>query len=159
LHNILLGEEAPMVQGQIEREVVIQAPPERVWAVLTEPAHVDRWFTNAGADIDLRPGGAIRYRWKEHGEFHAVIETLEPPRRFVWRWALVAGQPPRDGNATQVEMTLIPEGAGTRLRVVERGFGDLDLPEIDRAQHLKENTEGWDGGLAAVKAYLEGTAG
>jgi uncharacterized protein YndB with AHSA1/START domain len=146
-----------MVPEQIEREVVIQAPPERVWAVLTEPGHVDRWFTNAGADLDLRPGGSIRYRWKEHGEFHAVIETVEPPRRFAWRWALAAGEAPGDGNSTLVEMTLTPEGAGTRLRVVERGFGDLDLPESEQAQHVKDNTEGWHGGLAAAKAYLEGT--
>ena len=43
-------------------------------------------------------------------------------------------------------MTLTPEGAGTRLRVVERGFGDLDLPETEQAQHVKDNTEGWLGG-------------
>jgi uncharacterized protein YndB with AHSA1/START domain len=147
-----------MVPEQIEREVVIAAPPERVWAILTEPGHLEQWFTNAGADVDLRPGGAIRYRWKEHGEFHAVVEALEPPRRFAWRWALAADAAPVDGNSTQVEMTLTPEGAGTRLRVVERGFGDLDLPESDQAQHVKDNVEGWRGGLAAAKAYLEGTA-
>jgi hypothetical protein len=55
-------------------------------------------------------------------------------------------------------MTLTPEGAGTRLRVVERGFGDLDLPEIEQAQHVKGDGEGWQGGLAAAKAHLEGTA-
>lgn len=147
-----------MVPEQIEREVVIAAPPERVWAILTEPGHLDQWFTNAGADVDLRPGGAIRYRWKEHGEFHAVIEALEPPRRFAWRWALAAGAAPVDGNSTQVEMTLAPEGAGTRLRVVERGFDDLDLPESEQAQHVKDNVEGWQGGLTAAKAYLEATA-
>jgi uncharacterized protein YndB with AHSA1/START domain len=31
-----------------------------VWAILTEPGHLDQWFTNAGAELDLRPGGAIR---------------------------------------------------------------------------------------------------
>jgi uncharacterized protein YndB with AHSA1/START domain len=75
-----------------------------------------------------------------------VIEALDPPRRFAWRWALAAGEAPVDGNSTRVEMTLTPEGAGTRLRVVERGFGDLDLPEGEQAQHVKDHLEGWHGG-------------
>ena len=48
-----------MIPEQIEREVVIAAPIERVWAVVTQPEHVGTWFGDAGAEIDLRPGGAI----------------------------------------------------------------------------------------------------
>ena len=47
-----------MVPDQIERETVIAAPVERVWALLTEAEHLGRWFGDAGAEIDLRPGGA-----------------------------------------------------------------------------------------------------
>ena len=36
------------------------------------------------------------------------------------------------------ELTLTPEGAGTRLRVVESGFRDLDLPDAERAQWASE---------------------
>ena len=48
-----------MQKDRIEQEIVIAAPIERVWAVLTEPAHVGRWFGQGGpAEIDLRPGGS-----------------------------------------------------------------------------------------------------
>ena len=56
-----------MSVDQIERETTIEAPVERVWALLTEPEHVGRWFGDAGAEIDLRPGGEMVMRWAEHG--------------------------------------------------------------------------------------------
>ena len=67
---------------QIERETVIAAPVERVWALLTEAEHVGTWFCDAGAEIDLRPGGEMVMRWAEHGVGRARIVDLDPPRRF-----------------------------------------------------------------------------
>jgi uncharacterized protein YndB with AHSA1/START domain len=54
--------EAHMVPDQIERETVINAPVERVWELITEAEHLGRWFGDAGAEIDLRPGGAMILR-------------------------------------------------------------------------------------------------
>ena len=48
-----------MVPDRIERETLINAPSERVWALITEAQHLGRWFGDAGAEIDLRPGGAM----------------------------------------------------------------------------------------------------
>ena len=31
-------------EDRIEREITIAAPIERVWAVITEPEHVGKWF-------------------------------------------------------------------------------------------------------------------
>ena len=45
-----------MVPERIEREILIDAPLETVWAIVTEPQHVGTWFSNS-AEIDLRPGG------------------------------------------------------------------------------------------------------
>jgi hypothetical protein len=47
-----------MTQDRIEQETVIAASVERVWAVLTEPEHVGRWFGQGKpTQVDLRPGG------------------------------------------------------------------------------------------------------
>lgn len=47
-----------MVPDTIERGTVINASPERVRAVLTEPAFPGRWFgSGEPIRIDLRPGG------------------------------------------------------------------------------------------------------
>jgi hypothetical protein len=56
---------------------------------------------------------------------------------------------PYDPAATTlVEFSLEPEGTGTRLRLVESGFGD--------ERHREENSGGWDAELADLVALLDG---
>jgi uncharacterized protein YndB with AHSA1/START domain len=135
-----------MSVDQIERETTIDAPVERVWALLTEPEHVGRWFGDAGAEIDLRPGGEIVMRWAEHGATRGRVEAVEPHRRFAYRWAPYrdpGGEEPVEGNSTLVEFTLSAAGDATRLRVVESGFAALACSDEQRAKNLASNTEGW----------------
>ena len=142
---------------QIERETMIAAPVERVWAVLTEGEHVGRWFSDAGAEIDLRPGGEITMRWAEHGVGRARIVDVDPPRRFSYRWAPIRehwGEQPDDRNSTLVEFTLAEEADGTRLKVVESGFDALEGTDEQRRRSLEDNTEGWEQQLENVRAYL-----
>jgi uncharacterized protein YndB with AHSA1/START domain len=113
-----------MTTDRIEREIVINAPQDRVWAALTEAEHVAGWFGDA-AEVDLRPGGKMVFGWKEFGDHHARVERVEPPGFFSYRWARPTSVEPAEGNSTLVEFTLVPEGAGTRLRVVETGFASL----------------------------------
>jgi uncharacterized protein YndB with AHSA1/START domain len=73
-----------MVPDRIEREIHINAPIEHVWELLTRAEHFAAWYASGGADIDLRPGGRMRMRWAEHGEFHAVVERAERPKLFAY---------------------------------------------------------------------------
>ena len=142
---------------QIERETMISAPVERVWAVLTEGEHVGRWFSDAGAEIDLRPGGEITMRWAEYGVGRARIVDVDPPRRFSYRWAPIRehwGEQPDDRNSTLVEFTLAEEGDGTRLKVVESGFDVLEGTDEQRRRSLEDNTEGWEQQLGNVRDYV-----
>jgi uncharacterized protein YndB with AHSA1/START domain len=93
--------------------------------------------------------------WKEHGTYHARIERIEPERLFSYRWARLPDEQPGASNSTLVELTLTPEGNGTRLRVVESGFTALDLPESEQAEWAAENVEGWSGGFATLKEHAE----
>ena len=143
---------------QIERETTIAAPVERVWSLLTEAEHVGTWFCDAGAEIDLRPGGEMVMRWAEHGVGRARIVDLDPPRRFSYRWAPIRehwGEAPGEGNSTLVEFTLDAEGDGTRLRVVESGFEALEGTDEQRRDAHEDNTEGWEVQLGNVKSYAE----
>jgi uncharacterized protein YndB with AHSA1/START domain len=134
------------IPDQIEREVVIQAPVERVWALITEPEHLGTWFGDAGAEVDLRPGGELSMTWEEHGTVQGRVERVEPQRLFSYRWAPFqdpGGAEPVAGNSTLVEFTLAPEGEATRLRVVESGFGSLDTSAEQRRKDHEGNVEGW----------------
>src|SRR5262245_25918195 len=96
-----------MTPDRIERAVTIAAPIERVWQLITRPEHIGTWFGDAGAELDLRPGGALTVRWDGGHVVHGVVEAVEPPTRFAYRWLLTdTPQPPTPGNSTLVEFTL-----------------------------------------------------
>jgi uncharacterized protein YndB with AHSA1/START domain len=92
-------------------------------------------------------------RWQEHGTYFVQIERVDPPRHFAYRAAQTADEMPRPGNATLVTFTLIPEGSGTRLRVEESGFQDLELSPAERVAQAEVNITGWSGGLSALQEY------
>jgi uncharacterized protein YndB with AHSA1/START domain len=154
-----------MTQDRIEREVVIRAPVERVWAALTEPAHLAEWFGDGGAELEgLWPGARITFSWRKHGTSRAVIEEVDQPRVFSYRWALRPDVDPRPGNSTLVEFMLAPAsdkagGTATRLRVVESGFASLEWSEAERERDVEANIGGWASELGELVAYLEGQAG
>lgn len=143
-----------MVPDRIEREITIDAPVDRVWDVITQAEHIGRWFGDAGAEIDLRPGGRFTCSWKEHGTVNALVERVDRPRVFSYRWARPLGAEVKPDNSTLVEFTLVPEGAGTRLRVVESGFRDLDLSDEERAKYAAGNVEGWKQELDELIGYV-----
>ena len=143
-----------MPQDWIEREVLIEASRERVWAVLTDPQHIASWFGDT-AEMDLRPGGKAAFGWTEHG----TAPRRRRPRGAARPAVLPLGSRhrcrARQGGATLVEFTLTEIFAGTLLRVVETGFASLHGSEQDQDQAVQENTEGWQSELAELKEYAE----
>jgi uncharacterized protein YndB with AHSA1/START domain len=152
-------EEMPqVVPDRISREVVIDAPPDRVWAIVTDPRHVACWFSDE-AEIDLRPGGAMVLTWHGHGTYRGRVEAVDPPHRFAFRWLRREDNEPGDGTSTLVEFVLAAEGSGTRLRVVESGFQRLTWPEEDKARYAGENADGWVHELNQLRDYAASLGG
>jgi uncharacterized protein YndB with AHSA1/START domain len=66
----------------------INAPADRVWAAITEPAEVARFFHSMRLEADYRPGGHLRSfspdgsaQWGDN----TVLEW-DPPRRLSHTW-------------------------------------------------------------------------
>jgi uncharacterized protein YndB with AHSA1/START domain len=138
------------IPDEVRRELEIQAPRERVWAALTEPEQLLRWFPDKRAEIDLRPGGDAVLEWDE-ATAEAVVDVVEPPSHFVFRW-----RPEGLGRPfTTVSFTLeeLQDGTSTRVRLVESGFASL--PDQIETQSQKGNDEGWAHELKELKEYLE----
>ncbi|MDT0479594.1 MULTISPECIES: SRPBCC domain-containing protein [Streptomyces] len=150
-----------MIHNTIERTIAINAPMQRVWSVLTEPAFLGRWFGNGEpVKIDLRPGGLLVFDHGVHGVIPARIETVEPPRLFSWRWSQgAAGEEPEDTNATLVEFTLAEDDStgGTQLTLIESGFARLGLPTAEAAERHRANSQNWPGKLDQLRAACEPT--
>lgn len=142
-----------MIPNQIERELLIEAPLDVVWSVVTEPAHISRWFSDV-VEIDLRPGGRGAFSWKEHGTVDVRVERVERPHLFSFRWVYPEGSEPREGNSMLVEFTLSEEGGNTRLRVVESGLGEVDWAQEEQARYVDDHARGWDGHLSHLGQYM-----
>ena len=136
-----------MSPDRIERTTVIDAPVARVWTLLTEPAQLGAWFSDAGAELDLRAGGRLVLRWQEHGTAYGRVVDVEPERRFAFRWIAfpeTGDAEPDERNSTLVTFTLEPDAQATRVTVVEEGFAALDASDELRATQVRDNTEGWE---------------
>ena len=145
-----------VVPDSVEREVLIDAPVEVVWSIVTEPEHIGRWLSDS-AEIDLRPGGELLLKWDQLGTAPGTVERVEPPHLFAFRW--VTPEPDRDASAqegyfTLVEFQLRAEGGSTVLRVVESGFASVDGTEQQNGELAARHEGGWGTFLDHLAGYV-----
>jgi uncharacterized protein YndB with AHSA1/START domain len=130
----------------IEQEIVIDAPVDVVWRLLTDPAEVPRWFAQ-DVDVEPRAGYEGSVTFNENRGLQTIqvaVQAVEPPRAFTYRWQHPEGVAAAEGNSTLVEFTLFPEGDGTRLRVAETGVDRMDGWDAERrAAFADDHNEGW----------------
>src|SRR5215472_13497478 len=149
-----------MVPDAIEKEILIDAPVETVYRVITEPAQVSRWFSDT-AELEPVPGGEGTLIFEDLATSQGAVVRLtvqaaEPPERFCFRWDYPDGEQPREGNSLLVEFTLTAEGDSTRLRVTESGFAALNKPHEERVGYYEAHGKGWDAHLASLQDYVAG---
>jgi uncharacterized protein YndB with AHSA1/START domain len=156
------GKEASVAADSVEREILIEASPEVVWGVITEPEQITRWFSDA-ADLEGRAGADGTLTWKPGGrgggrESDLVVPIrvveAEPFRRFSFRWNHPQGVGPDERNSALVEFSLIEEAGGTRLRVLESGIGAVTHDDQGKARYREEHEQGWERHLGELLDYV-----
>jgi uncharacterized protein YndB with AHSA1/START domain len=134
----------------ITRTVHIAAHRSAVWAALTEAELISEWFGET-ASIDLRVGGRGSIGWKQHGEHAFIVEEVDEPNTFAFRWVNNDGGDPSVDPTTLARFTLSDKAGGTELTVVETGWEVFDDPQ----KKMGENTQGWSAELDELVAFLE----
>jgi uncharacterized protein YndB with AHSA1/START domain len=126
----------------IDRDVLIEAPVEVVWRTITEPEQITQWFADR-VELVVKPGARGYLGFGDQGG-PVVVEVVDPPTRFSFRWNDNVGSNPAAGNSMLVEFTLTPEGdERTRLRVTESGHESLDWPDAEKQRYTDEHQGGW----------------
>ena len=96
----------------------IPASPESVWHAITTPAEYPAWRGDV-ATVEVLPPSAGHAAWRETGKNGAitfVVDSAEPPRRFVTR--ITDKSLPFGGTW---EYVIVPNGSGSLVRITERG--------------------------------------
>jgi uncharacterized protein YndB with AHSA1/START domain len=118
-------------------------PIEKVWAAITTPERLADWL--AEAEVELKPGGAIRFNWNNGASrMEGRVLVCEPPRAFAWTWTL-------DDRETVVRFDLKPDGDGCWLTLTHSGLS----PKDGRGGGVRA---GWHAHLEGIPEALEGRA-
>jgi uncharacterized protein YndB with AHSA1/START domain len=141
----------------VRRTVTIAATPDKVWAAITEPQHLVRWFGQRAELPELAVGARGLLGFDGFGDFPLRIEELDPPHAIAYRWSNDNASPvdPDDvvfERSTVFRFTLEAIPGGTSLTVIETGFDSL----ADPAAAMAGNRRGWTDELDELVAYLEG---
>jgi uncharacterized protein YndB with AHSA1/START domain len=134
----------------LEREVRVEAPPDVVFRFFVDPDQMVRW-KGVAATLDPRPGGV--YRVNVTGTHVARGEYVEvvPNERVVFTWGWEDEGNPVPPGASTVEVTLVPDGSATIVRLRHHG-----LPGGPEDRHA----DGWEHYMARlVVAGAGGDAG
>ncbi len=134
----------PETSDFVEREVRIAASPEVIYEFFIDPAKMIQW-KGTDAALDPRPGGIYRVNVTGRDIARGEYVELVPYSRVVFTWGWEDG-PIAPGSST-IEISLIPDGAGTVVRLRHSG-----LSSEAAAQHA----EGWEHFLPRLAAAAEG---
>lgn len=119
---------------RVEREY--PHPIAKVWQAVTTPAHLAQWFPSP-VEVDLRPGGAIRFRAFEGGpSASGTVEVVDAPRRFTFTW-----------GADRLTFELVSTGGGTAFALTHTFDDRYGAPSF---------ATGWDLCLAGLRSVLAG---
>ncbi len=150
---------------ELRAEATIQAPPERVWALVTDFARLPEWSPELVRMVPLKPGGlrigqwylGVNHRKAAVWPTRNVVSALEPGRRIAWdtvssgaRWIWELAPAGPDGAATRVvHRRPVPK----RLTILSKVFAPLALGGSEG--HADELEASMARTLARLKAAAE----
>ncbi|HET9029539.1 MAG TPA: SRPBCC domain-containing protein [Candidatus Aquilonibacter sp.] len=140
-----------MTDTTIEKEITIDAPVERVFAALTDPAQLAQWWDNDAHKVqsfeaDVRVGGAWHMisSVPEDHRVHGVYRVIEPPTALEFTWIHNRFGEPKE---TVVRFDLTERSGKTHLRLTHSGFPNQEMYE--------DHNEGWTIVLGWLDRYVQ----
>jgi uncharacterized protein YndB with AHSA1/START domain len=132
----------------------IPALPARVFALLTDPDDVARWFGPHGftipeVSVDLRVGGRYRFTMQppDAEPFHLTGEFVEIDRPHRLRYTFEWEEPDPDDRTTQVDLALRGIGGATDVALVQGAFATVARLDLHRS--------GWSDSLEKLAALVD----
>ena len=131
--------------------VRVAAPPEVVWAVLTEPRHVKVWQYGSDLETDWTVGSPIRFSSPWQGQVFeqwGTVLSFDPPWRLSYSlFAPGPGLTDTPENHFTMVYELVPDAGGTVLAIIQQdqrvtadiAETDDDSPVLEALKELAES--------------------
>jgi len=138
----------PVLPEPIVHKTWIRSSRDDVFNALATAAGFDAWFTR-GTALEERPGGELRFVWRDWGadrenaESAGIVREHRRPELFVFQWWL--------DHPTTVTLTFESKENGTLVRVHENGYANTR----EGLERCLDCATGWGEALTLVKFYLE----
>jgi uncharacterized protein YndB with AHSA1/START domain len=135
-----------------EANIVVAAPPERVWKALTDPADVKEYFLGTHVTSSWREGDPVTFEgeWqgKSYQDMGTVLEARPNELLRITHYSPLSGLPDEPGNYHTVEYGLEAVAEGTRVSIIQGNNRSDD--------EAAESEKLWSTVLGNLKGYLEG---
>lgn len=128
----------------VEQTYFFRVGPSRVFAALTQPGLLERWFLSH-AEVEPRKGGSFVFVWSGGYRMSARLLQYARNRTVTFQW--VDQFPKRKVVTTSASFRVSRRGRGTLLKLRHSGFTD---PE-----HFASSSSGWAYFLTNLKSVLE----
>jgi uncharacterized protein YndB with AHSA1/START domain len=159
----------PTDTDRIRKQVLLNAPRERVWQALSEAGQFGTWFgvrfdgpfvegrRLTGRIVPTEVDVEVAAMQKPHAgmPFEWIAWKLEPMRRLAFRWHPFAIDTTIDYSSepmTLIVFELHDAPDGILLTVTESGFDKL--PPDRRAKAFAANDGGWTHQMRLIRKYL-----
>ncbi len=138
---------------QVRMSRTFNAPRERVWKAMTDPAQIPQWWGPAKYETvidkhDLKVGGEWRYTQTDDDgnefAFHGVFKEIDEPAKAVQTFVF-EGIPDADAHAITDTLTLTEvEGGKTHMDVMSQYQVIEDLDGMVSSGMESGATEGYE---------------
>jgi uncharacterized protein YndB with AHSA1/START domain len=133
-------------------ETIINAPKEKVWQALTDPALVKQWLFGTDMTVtEWKVGGKISYKGEWEGkqyEDKGEISEIVPGEKLVtYYWSAFSGLPDDPENWQKVTYELSEADGKTKILITQEGN-----PTAESAKHSEGN---WNTVLQKLKEVVE----
>jgi uncharacterized protein YndB with AHSA1/START domain len=135
----------------------IEGTPHEVWAVLTDPKLIPRYFMGATVETSWEVGTPITFHgeWKETTyEDKGEILAFHPERQLRFsHWSSMGGTADLPENYHVVTFDLLGEGPGTLVTLSQSNLNG-EVSDDDRA-HRASYEANWEATVRGLKGLVE----
>jgi uncharacterized protein YndB with AHSA1/START domain len=117
----------------IEHELTVNAPIERVFTELSTGAGLSSWWT-LSSTVEPGIGGRVQLNFGPSYQWAGIIRVWDPPVAIEWEMTETAPMP--DWLGTRVGVRLTADGSGTVVHFFHRGW-------TDATQHARISSFCW----------------